>query len=116
MFAIDVPVQAIIVAFAILQEKRRRAVLPGLMAAIEKGRVSVRIAQAFAERVVPAIGDPCQRRVERFTQGSDHAGQRIGEVFVFTAPEAVPAHDDAAAELGVIGIGFGKLHTFIGVE
>ena len=45
-----------------------------------------------------------ERRIERRAQRRDELGQRIGEVFVLAAPEAVPGHDDAAAEQRVVAV------------
>src|SRR3546814_16444715 len=52
----------------------------------------------FRSGGVPAVGDLRQRRVERFAQTRDDLRQRIGEVAVLAAAEAVTCHDDAAAE------------------
>src|SRR5262249_55546534 len=86
--AIDVLMQAVIVAFAILQEKRRRAALARFMAACDEGRMLFRVARWLAQSVVPAIGDPGQRRIEGLAQGRDQWWQGIGEIFVFAASEA----------------------------
>src|SRR3546814_6176385 len=57
-----------------------------------------RKARRDAKGGVPAVGDLRQRRVERFAQTRDDLRQRIGEVAVLAAAEAVTCHDDAAAE------------------
>ena len=53
---------------------------------------------AIAHRLVPAVGDLGERRIERGAQRRDQRRQRIGEVLVLAAPEAVARHDHAAAE------------------
>ncbi|MGY3360541.1 hypothetical protein ACVWZK_007204 [Bradyrhizobium sp. GM0.4] len=50
------------------------------------------------------LATPWRCAVERRAQLRDQIGQRIGEIFVFAAAKAVAAHDDTAAEVGVVGI------------
>ena len=59
-------------------------------------------------RVVPAVGDRGERRIERRAQLGDELRQRIGEVLVLAAPEAVAGHHDAAAEQRVVGVARGE--------
>ena len=47
---------------------------------------------------------PAEPRIERGAQLRDQVGQRIGEIFVFAAAEAVAPHHDAAAEMLVVRI------------
>ena len=99
MLAVEVLVQAVVVAGAVLQQQRRRPRLAGLVAALEEVRVrrpesatSMPIASFQRLAIVGEL------RIERGAQRRDRVGQRIGEVLVFAAAEAVPRHDDAAAE------------------
>ncbi len=48
---------------------------------------------------VPAIGDPGERGIEPRPQRLHRIGQRIGEIAIFAAAEAVPRHDHLAAEM-----------------
>jgi len=67
-------------------------------------------------RLVPAVGGATQPPVQDRPQLRDQIGQGIGEIFVFTAAEAVAAHHDAAAEMRVIGIERGERATFVRAE
>src|SRR5437868_2230556 len=116
MFTIDVLMQAIIVAFAILEQERGRTFLSGLVTALEKGRMLFRITHRGAEHLVPAIGDLRQVRIEAGAQVGDDAGKRIGEILIFAAPETVPAHDDMAAELVTLRIGGAKPGALLRIE
>ena len=48
---------------------------------------------------VPAIGDARKRAVERLPQPGHDGRQRIAEILVLAAAEAVARHHDAAAEV-----------------
>src|SRR5579871_4073682 len=96
--------QAIIVPRRILQQQWGRSRLRGTMAAIEKIDVSRGKPGLFTQSFAPAVGDRSKRRVEGGAQGANDIGQRIGEILVFAAPEAVPSHVDMAAESAVIRI------------
>src|SRR3546814_13364532 len=72
--------------------------LSGAMATPKITGMIRRKARRDAKGGVPAVGDLRQRRVERFAQTRDDLRQRIGEVAVLAAAEAVTCHDDAAAE------------------
>lgn len=56
------------------------------------------------QRRVPAIGDRCEAFVQARAQVVDERRQRVAKVLVFTLPESVTLHDDAAAEMAFIGI------------
>ena len=108
MLAIEVLMQAIVVAFAVLQQQRRRAGLPGGVAALQESVVAFGIADVDAHRLVPAIGDAGKLRIQRRAQLRDQVRQRIGKILVLAAAKAVASHDDAAAEARVIGIERGQ--------
>jgi hypothetical protein len=74
VLAVEILVQAVVVAFAVLQQERRRPRLPGLVAAREEGRVLFRIAHGDAHRLVPAVGD--RRGTESASPGGDRPRQR----------------------------------------
>ena len=90
--------QAVVVARPILQQQRRRARLSGLVAALEIFRVRLGITCVDPHRRVPAIGDLGERRIKRGAQRRDRIRQRIREILVFAAAEAVPRHDHPAAK------------------
>src|SRR5689334_19091993 len=98
MLAVQVLVQAVVVALFVLQDERRRAPLSCGVTALEVGLVLVREARLDAERGVPAVGDLCEPGIERRALRGNDLGQRIVEVLVFAAAEAVARHDYAAAE------------------
>ena len=72
-----------------------------------------RIAALETQGGVPAVRDPGERRVERRAQARHELRQRVGEVFVLAAPEAVTGHDDAAAEQRVVGVACGERSAFV---
>src|SRR3546814_4434946 len=47
---------------------------------------------------VPAVRDRREPRIEHPAQRLDQRRQRIGEIAIFAAPEAVPRHMDMAAK------------------
>ena len=71
------------------------------MATVEEFLVLIRIANGDVHRLVPAIGNADEARIQRGAQAEDQSRQRIGEVFVFAATEAMAGHDDTAAELSI---------------
>src|SRR5436190_8802182 len=109
VLAAEILVQAVVVAGAIAQQQRRRAGLSRGMAAGDEVGVLCRIAHLDTHRLVPAVGDRRQARIEGSPQVGDDTGQRIAEVLVLAAAEAVPRHHDAAPEgsLGVVETGHG---------
>ena len=102
MLAVEVLVQAVVVAFAIAEQKRCRPGLSGIMAAGEEGGMLFRVTHVEFHRRVPAVGDVGQRRVEPCPQVRDDIRQGIVEIFVFAFAKAVAAHDYVAAEVIVV--------------
>src|SRR3546814_10520254 len=96
LVAVEILVQAVVVAGIVAQQQRRRPLLSGAMATPKITGMIRRKARRDAKGGVPAVGDLRQRRVERFAQTRDDLRQRIGEVAVLAAAEAVTCHDDAA--------------------
>ena len=74
----------------------------------------MRIVARPAERLLPAIGDRGERRIKRRSQFGDETGERIGVIFIFAAPEAVPAHHHAAAEAFLLAVTRGDADAFLG--
>ncbi len=99
MLSVEILVQAVVIAFSILQQERRRPGLAGAMTAVQESRVVVRVANGDIQGFVPAIGDAAEARIQRRAQAGDEPGQGVGEVFVFAASETMASHHDAAAEL-----------------
>ena len=90
--------QAVVVAFPVLEHERRRSGLTGAVTALEERRVIGRETRVDAHRFVPTIRDGGERRIQRGAQLRDALRQRIAEIPVFAAAVAVPRHHDAAAE------------------
>ena len=74
------------------------------------------IALVEAHALVPAIGDAGKARIERGAQVSDQVGQGISEVAVFALAEAVPRHDDMAAEVALVRIERGDGAALLGAD
>src|SRR5688500_9786912 len=98
MLAIEVPVEAVVVAGTILQQQRSRAFLTGRMAPLEKRGVLLRKAGLQAHPLVPSIGDRREPPVEGRAQALNQYGERIGEVAILASAEAVPGHHHVAAK------------------
>src|SRR6185369_16825394 len=93
VLAVEVLVQAVVVAFPVFQDQRRRAALPGIVTALEPSVESLGKAWLQPQPLVPVVGYRRQLRVERLAQCSDRLRQRIAQVFVLSAAEIVPRHD-----------------------
>src|ERR1700679_2424922 len=65
MLAIEVLVQAVVVVDSILQKKRRRPHLTGIVATLNEVGVLLRIAQIDSHRFIPMIGNWDQMRINR---------------------------------------------------
>ena len=65
MLAVEVLVQAVVVADSILKEKRRRPYLTGIVTMLDEVGVLLRIARIDSHRFIPAIGDRDQMRIDR---------------------------------------------------
>ncbi len=116
VLAIEVLVQAVVVAGAVLQQQRGGAALTGGVAAVEEGRMLLRKVHPDPHGPVPAIGRGGQARIEGGPQVLNRVGQGIGEVLVLTAPEAVAGHDHLAAEAGGLAIEAGHIRALGGGE
>ena len=99
MLAVEVAVQAVVVL-------RRRT--PAAAASDESGRPGgsdrgrprgrAGSAPSLAHALVPAVGDRRQVGIGGRPQRLDQGRQRVAEVLVLAPTEAVPGHDDVAAE------------------
>src|SRR3546814_12583506 len=101
MLAVQVLVEAVIVACAVAKEERRRSRLAGFVAAGEKSGMGFRKVDAEAERAVPAVGDRREVRIKRGPQIAAELRQRIGEIAVLTPADAVPPHRTRAPQVSV---------------
>ena len=108
--------QAIVVAGRVAQQQRRRAGLAGGVATRQEVPMGRGEARREPHRLVPAIGDGREMGPEAFAQRRDGFGQRCREVLVLTTPEAVPGHDDAAAEGRLVVVGCGERGTCLGPQ
>src|SRR5215475_5811301 len=98
MLAVDILMQAIVIALAVVQEERCWPRLAGAMTPLKKCRMLLWIAHVDAQGLVPAVRDAGQWRIQRMAQAGDHGRKRIGKVFVLAAPKAVACHHNAAAK------------------
>jgi hypothetical protein len=114
VLAVQILMQRIEVPGAILQQERRRPRLPRLVASPNELGESVGKPHIDAHRLVPAIGDRCQPRIQRRAKRGDGVGQRVREVLVFTTPEAVGRHDDTAPEPAIVLVEAGDALALIG--
>ena len=77
MLAIEVLMQAIVIASLILQQQRRRPALSRVVAALEEIRMRRRIADIDPHRLVPAVGDRRKTRIQHRAQVRDNDRQWI---------------------------------------
>src|ERR1700761_3447571 len=90
--------EAVVVSGPILQQQRSRSLLPGFMAPANERLVLFGIANLNAHRLVPAIPEREQSRVELCSQALHDLRQWVGEILVLTPSKPVPAHDDSASK------------------
>ena len=98
VLSVQILMQAVVIVRSVLQQERRRQGLSGAMAALEEGGVLGGKAHLEAEPLVPAVGDRREMRVERGAQLLHQRRQRIGEIPILAAAEAVACHHHAAAK------------------
>ncbi len=102
--AVEVTVQRVPVAGAVLEQDRRGLGLPGLVTHRQPLVEVLRPRRRPAEPGPPVAGDRQQPRVERLLQFDDSGRERLGEVAVLAGAEAVPAHVDGGPEPRVVGV------------
>ncbi len=105
-FAIHVLVQAIVVTGAVCEEQGRGLVLPCAVATLQESAVLRWESLGETHAFVPLIGDGRQVGVELLAQGSHDRRERIAEILIFSASEAMAGHHYPAAEDAVIGVAF----------
>ena len=102
--AVEVLVEAIEIAGSVLEQKRGGASLSGGVAALGERRKGRGEAFGGAELGHPIIGDRGEPRIEMFAETGDERGERIGEILILAAPEAVALHVDPAPEMSGLGV------------
>ena len=103
-FAVEILMQALIVAGGVLQEKRRQPHLARGVARLQIIGMRRRIAHGDLHALVPGIGVGHDPRIERGPQFADRCGQGIFEIAVLALAEAVARHVDMAAEMHFLRI------------
>ena len=98
MLAVQVLMQAVVVARSVLKEQRRRPYLARRVAALKK--VLMRIGEVHRDlhAFIPRIRNRHEVWVKRRTQHLREIGKWLRKVTIFALAEAMPAHDDPAAE------------------
>ncbi|MNV18036.1 hypothetical protein D3C71_1088450 [compost metagenome] len=118
MLAIQVLVQAVVVASAVLQQQRGGTHLACGMAAGNEVGMPRGVAHIDAHGGVPLVGNGRQVRVQCLAQPGHQTGQRVAEVPVFALAKAVALHHHAAAEGALIRVAIkaGQRGAFGGTE
>src|SRR5580698_561146 len=104
VFTIQVLVKAVVIAFAVLEEQRRRPKLSCVMASLNEVSVSFGIAHVDVHRRIPAVRHRRETRIQRSTKLLNYLWQRIAEILVLAASEAMSSHNNAAAKEAVVEI------------
>jgi hypothetical protein len=104
MRSVNVLVQAIVIAGAIAQQKRRRPHLTGGMASGAERLVLGGVANIDSHRRVPAVGERREPPIKAAAQPDDQVRQRIGEVFILAPAKTMARHHDPRAEAGVVRV------------
>jgi hypothetical protein len=113
MFAVQVLVQAVIVAFLILEQERRRFELAGMVATLKKRSMLLGVMDIDAHCIVPSVGRLSESRVECHSKLGNNPGQGIAEIFVFAPPEAMTRHYNTAPKKILIGVELGQIPAFV---
>jgi len=104
MIAIEVLVQTVVIAGPVLEQKRCRSDLAGLVAPLDEVSMLLWIATINTHRHVPSIGDRNKMRIDGRPKPRDKAGQRIAEILIFSHPETMASHHNMTAEDGAVRI------------
>ena len=114
VLAIEVLMETVVVAFAVLEGQRCRFVLPGVVTALKEFGVVFRIAGLNSHPGVPFVCQRRQLRVQGRTKIRDYRWKRVAEVLVFSASKTMAGHYYAAAENIVPRIERSKGGAFFG--
>ena len=96
--------KAVVITFAVLEEQGRRPMLSCVMASLNEFSVSLGIAHVDVHRRIPAVGYRRETRIQRSTKLLNYPWQRIAEILVLSAPEAMSSHNNAAAKEAVVEV------------
>src|SRR5947207_4315838 len=96
--AVQVLVQAVVVAGPVFEQERRRPLLPGFVTLLEIGGERGWKPPLLVQPLPPAIGNRREMRVDRLAQSFDRARQRIPEILILAAAKSVTLHYHATAK------------------
>src|ERR1700677_1790291 len=116
VLAVEVLVQAVVVAGAVSQQQWGRPRLPRRLAAVEEGCMVGGKPPRVAHPLMPAVGDRREARIERAPEVLDQRRQRIGEIAIFALSKAVPRHDHVAAEALTVVVEAGDVVALLAAE
>ena len=87
--------------------------MSALVTELDKIRVLDRKAIVEAEFLVPVVRDGREVTIKVSAEFVDNRRERMCEVFVVSAAEAVSGHDDVAAEEFVVGVEGDEVIAFV---
>ena len=116
VLAVEVLVQAVVVAGAVGQQQGRGPRLAGLAATRQHVVHRFRKAAVLAQTLGPTVGDRRQRTVETLPESLHDVRQGVAEVLVLAASEAVAGHDHPTAEARVLEIEVGDPLAGLGLQ
>src|SRR5215212_636617 len=98
MLAIQVLVQTVVIACAVLEDQRCWLILSRLMTALYKFGIRRRIANVNSHRLVPTISDRNQMRIKRRAKSCNQTRQWIAEIAILSTSEAMALHHNLTAK------------------
>ena len=116
MLSVEILVQAVEVLGFVPEEQRRGLFLPCRVAAGKEVGMLHRVAHLDPHGFVPAVRDRGQVRVDGRPELGDGLGERVGEVAVLAAAEAVPSHDNPAAKPLLLMVDRGDRPAFLRIQ
>src|SRR5260370_12309486 len=116
MFSVDILMKAVIVTNTVLKKKRSWSQLSRIVAALNEVSVFTGISDLDSHSLVPLICNWSQFAIKSGTEVPYDPGQRIAKVLLLSASEAVTAHDNSAAESGIVRIQTRERCTLVGSQ
>src|SRR6266581_7918303 len=104
VLAVEILVQAVVIPRLVLKKQRGGPRLACLGTAGKKLGVLERITHSDTEGLIPTVRNRGEPRVEGGPKLAHRLRQRVGEIPVFPASEAMPAHHHTASETVVLRI------------
>jgi hypothetical protein len=104
VLSVQILMETVEVAGAVLEEKRSRTQLSPVMASLDEICVFLWVTSCYPHCLVPTVRNGSKSRIQDNAQVTHKRRQRIAEVFVFALSEAVPCHNDTASKDGILGI------------